>query len=110
MDSLFMTIRFIMGAGVFLLLALVALAHLPRSPLRAVLTQLCGWGMAAVCGAYALSPIDVVPEVFLGPFGLIDDIFAVLFGIMSARSAIQASKERAELKAAEKQAMEREAA
>lgn len=28
---------------------------------------------------YLLSPIDIIPEVFLGPFGLIDDGVALLY-------------------------------
>jgi len=110
MESLFMTIRFVIGSGVFLLVALVALAHLPQSPLRSVLMQICGWGMAAVCGAYALSPIDVIPEAFLGPFGLVDDLAAVVLGIISAMGAIESGKERAEFKAAAKKERERQAA
>jgi len=27
---------------------------------------------------YVLSPIDILPEAFLGPIGLIDDLFVVL--------------------------------
>ncbi len=27
-----------------------------------------------VCALYILSPLDLVPEIFLGPVGLIDDV------------------------------------
>lgn len=29
---------------------------------------------------YVLSPIDLLPEAVLGPIGLIDDLFVILFG------------------------------
>ncbi len=35
----------------------------------------------AVCVAYVLSPIDVLPEVILGPLGLPDDLIAVVGAI-----------------------------
>ena len=35
------------------------------------------------CVVYVVSPIDLVPELFLGPFGLIDDAVVVLVGLRS---------------------------
>ena len=32
-----------------------------------------------LCGVYILSPIDFLPEIFLGPLGLLDDFIAGLF-------------------------------
>lgn len=29
---------------------------------------------------YVISPIDLLPEAVLGPIGLIDDLFVILFG------------------------------
>jgi uncharacterized membrane protein YkvA (DUF1232 family) len=45
-----------------------------RPPLRGIAAALAGL-------AYVLSPVDAVPEVPLGPVGLIDDI-AVIVGVM----------------------------
>ncbi len=35
----------------------------------------------ALCVLYVLSPVDLVPEALLGPFGLADDAIVVLMGI-----------------------------
>ena len=32
-----------------------------------------------LCGIYILSPIDFLPEILLGPLGLLDDFVAGLF-------------------------------
>ena len=94
MDSFFSTIRFFFGCGTLLIVSLVVLAHFPKSPLRSALMQICGWATAAICGAYVLSPIDPVPEILFGPFGLFDDIIAAIVGFMSARAAWRAGNER----------------
>lgn len=39
------------------------------------------WLTILGCLAYVLSPIDVLPEAFLGPFGLPDDVIALLVGL-----------------------------
>jgi uncharacterized membrane protein YkvA (DUF1232 family) len=91
---LFSTIRFFFGCGTVLFIAMILLAHLPKSPLRTALTQICGWATAGLCGAYVLSPFDVAPEALLGPFGLIDDLIAAIIGFMSARAAWKAGKEK----------------
>ena len=49
-----------------------------------------GWAMAIFCGVYVVSPVDVIPEALLGPFGLIEDIGAVVAGISAARMAMNA--------------------
>lgn len=36
-------------------------------------------GFAAIM--YVLSPIDIIPEIVLGPFGLLDDFAIILFAI-----------------------------
>jgi uncharacterized membrane protein YkvA (DUF1232 family) len=32
-----------------------------------------------LCGIYILSPIDFLPEILMGPLGLVDDFIAGLF-------------------------------
>jgi uncharacterized membrane protein YkvA (DUF1232 family) len=39
---------------------------------------------ALVCLIYVLSPVDLAPELVLGPFGLVDDVVVALVGIRSA--------------------------
>ncbi len=97
MDGLFATIRFFIGCGTLLLIATAALAHLPKSPLRATLMQICGWATACLCGAYIASPLDIVPDVFF-PVGFIDDLVAVVIGLKSVISAWNAGKEKAAFK------------
>ncbi|HEY2837678.1 MAG TPA: DUF1232 domain-containing protein, partial [Pirellulales bacterium] len=75
-------------------------AHLPKSPLRSTLVQICGWATAAMCGTYIVSPLDVVPDVFF-PFGFIDDILAAVAGYKAAKAAWDAGKEKAAMKTAE---------
>ncbi len=97
MDGFFSTIRFFFGCGTLLLLSLVVLAHMPKSPLRTTLVQVCGWATTALCGAYIASPLDVVPDVFF-PIGFIDDALALFVGIKSALAAWNAGQKRAAAK------------
>lgn len=82
--------------GTMLALAMMVLANKPHSPLRDLLVQVVGWVFAIFCAIYCLSPIDVLPEAFLGPFGLVDDLGAVVAGAMSAMAAWRAGKARKE--------------
>lgn len=45
-----------------------------RVPLRTKITS-------GVILAYIVSPIDIIPELILGPFGLIDDIAAIILAL-----------------------------
>jgi uncharacterized membrane protein YkvA (DUF1232 family) len=66
------------------------LLSLPQSKLREFLMPVVGWCVAIFCGIYCISPIDIVPEALLGPFGLIDDLGALVAGIAAARAAMNA--------------------
>ena len=83
-------IKLLMLCGTGVVIAFVVLLAMPKSELRAVLMPIVGWAMAIFCGFYAISPIDILPEAVLGPFGLIDDIGAVIVGISSAKAAMKA--------------------
>lgn len=93
MQSILGTIQMLVLCGTVLAIAFVVLLSMPQSKLRAFLLPICGWCVAIFCGVYAISPVDIVPEVALGPFGLIDDIGAVVAGISAARTAMKASEE-----------------
>ena len=103
MASFFQVIEFMIVCGSILALAMMILVNMPQSPLRSLLIQVFGWLFALFCGAYAISPIDVMPEILLGPFGLMDDLGAVVVGFMSARAAWNAGKDRVRLKLQEEQ-------
>jgi Protein of unknown function (DUF1232) len=83
----------ILVGGGLLGLFMILLA-LPKSKLSEFLMPIIGWCFALFCGAYVLFPVDLVPELALGPFGLIDDAGALVAGICAARAAIKASKAR----------------
>lgn len=80
--------------GTLLLFAFLGLLALPQSKLRDFLMQFLGWVTALFCTAYCLSPVDVAPEMLLGPFGLVDDLGAAAVGIYAAVSAYQAGQRR----------------
>lgn len=39
------------------------------------------WAVIIACVLYVLSPIDLLPEAILGPFGLPDDLVAIFIAI-----------------------------
>ena len=87
---MFEMIKLMMLCGTVVVIAFVVLLAMPKSELRSVLMPIVGWAMAIFCGFYAISPIDIMPEAVLGPFGLIDDIGAVVVGINAAKMAMRA--------------------
>jgi uncharacterized membrane protein YkvA (DUF1232 family) len=43
------------------------------------------WFTVLACLVYVISPIDLLPEAFLGPFGVPDDVAAILVAIRTLR-------------------------
>jgi uncharacterized membrane protein YkvA (DUF1232 family) len=72
--------------GVVLLAISLYVIYRYRVPLR---------GIAAMAGAlvYLLSPVDVLPEAVLGPFGLLDDLGVVGAVAMFVYRLIQARQQ-----------------
>ncbi len=93
MTGIFGLIQTMFLCGTAVVVAFVVLLSLPQSKLRAFLLPIIGWCIAILCAIYCISPIDIVPEALLGPFGLVDDVGAVVAGIAAVRSAMKASKE-----------------
>ncbi|MCX7392571.1 MAG: DUF1232 domain-containing protein [Planctomycetales bacterium] len=93
MQSLFSIIQTMLLCGTLLAVTFVVLLSLPKSRLREFLMPIIGWCVAIFCGVYCISPIDVVPEAVLGPFGLIDDLGALVTGIAAARMAMKPTRE-----------------
>lgn len=87
-------IKTLIHCGSLLAVAFLVLLAWPQSKLREFLMPIVGWGFALFCGAYVLMPVDAIPEILAGPFGLIDDAGAVVAGIASARAAMNAGKSR----------------
>lgn len=88
----FLELLVIVG-GILALAAMILLA-MPQSKLRDLLMPFISWGFVVLCGIYALSPIDVMPEIVLGPFGLFDDLAAVAAGVGTAMSTIKAHRQK----------------
>lgn len=92
MSSVMSVIELAMQCGALLLLAFLVLLALPQSKLREVFMPIVGWTLALFCGAYCISPVDIIPEIALGPFGLIDDLGVGALGVASAIAAYKAGK------------------
>ena len=93
MQSLLGIIQLMFVCGTILAATFAVLLSLPESKLRDFLMPIIGWCVAIFCGIYCISPIDIVPEAILGPFGLIDDLGALVSGIAAARMAMKKAKE-----------------
>jgi uncharacterized membrane protein YkvA (DUF1232 family) len=93
MNEVFSVMKFFGGCGTVLLLTFVVLLAMPNSKLRAVLLKIVGWAVVVLCIFYGISPIDILPEAFLGPLGLIDDVVAIGVAIGAASAAMQAGHE-----------------
>lgn len=94
MASFFDMLKMMMMCGTLLGIAAVVALSLPKSRLRTVLTEVCSWAFMVFCGFYAVSPIDILPEAVLGPFGYFDDLGAVYLGYQSLQSALASRRER----------------
>ena len=92
MQSVMGTIQMLMICGTLLGLAFFVLLSMPQSQLRAFLLPIVGWGVAIFCGIYCISPVDIVPEAILGPFGLVDDLGAAAAGLAAAGIAMTSGR------------------
>jgi uncharacterized membrane protein YkvA (DUF1232 family) len=76
--------------GTFLLLALaLALMHLPNSPLRTIAMRVLAGALVLLMPLYVVSPVDLIPEIALGPFGIVDDVVAVALAFVAGRYALK---------------------
>ena len=92
MQSLLGIIQLMFVCGTILAATFAVLLSLPESKLRDFLMPIIGWCVAIFCGIYCISPIDIVTEAIFGPFGLIDDLGALVTGITAARMAMKKAK------------------
>lgn len=81
-------------AGSVVIICLMVLLALPQCKLRQMLMPFVAWGFVALCAAYAISPVDALPEIVLGPFGLVDDLGAIVMGIGTAAATIKARRKK----------------
>ncbi len=80
--------------GGLIVVTFMVLLALPQCKIRDMLMPFVAWGFVALCAAYAISPVDVLPEIVLGPFGLFDDAGAVIAGVATAMATIRAKKQK----------------
>jgi len=67
----------VLGALFLILLAL------PKSHLRSVFLEICGWAGATTSAVALVSPVDMIPEVVF-PLGFVDDLGYLIVGILCA--------------------------
>lgn len=73
MGSFFGAVQTLFICGTVLMLAFLWAVNQPASPARDLAMKAL---TIAGCLLYVISPIDVLPEVILGPLGLLDDAVA----------------------------------
>jgi hypothetical protein len=61
---------------------------LPKSELRTFVMRGCYAATAVVCVLYCTLPVDILPEAFLGPIGLADDLGVGIAGIVAGKRAL----------------------
>lgn len=93
MTQAFEFLKLLVIVGGFLLAVFMILLAMPKSKFRDFLRPIIGICFALLCGAYVISPVDVLPEIALGPFGLIDDLGVLIAGVSSARMALRGGKD-----------------
>jgi uncharacterized membrane protein YkvA (DUF1232 family) len=90
------TLNLLIQWGGILALSFLVLLAMPQSRLREIVLPFVGWAVAALSALYIVSPIDVVPDVFVG-IGWVDDLVALAIAIGSAMAAINAGKGQKQL-------------
>lgn len=91
---MFELLRLIVIMGGVIIITGLALLALPQSRLRDLIMPYVAWSFVVLCGLYALSPIDALPEIVLGPFGCVDDLAAAAAGIGTAVATIKAQRRK----------------
>jgi uncharacterized membrane protein YkvA (DUF1232 family) len=51
-----------------------------------------GLAIVGLCFLYIISPIDLMPEIILGPFGLVDDFGALFLAIKTIKQTFFETK------------------
>ena len=92
MQSFLGFIQALLYCGTGLVVAVLVLLALPQCQLRAFLLPIVCWGLAIFCGIYCISPVDLAPEALLGPFGLVDDLGAMVAGVAAASTAMKSRR------------------
>ncbi len=76
-----------------LVVAFMVALSLPQSRLRGFVLEIAGWLLTALCAAYVISPLDLVPD-FIPIAGWIDDAGALGGGAVALLTALRARRDR----------------
>ena len=87
-------LRLLVMVGGAIVITFLVLLALPQCKLRDILMPFVAWAFVALCAAYVISPVDILPEIALGPFGLVDDFGALVMGVGTAAAAIHAARKK----------------
>jgi uncharacterized membrane protein YkvA (DUF1232 family) len=98
MSSLLTVLTVLIVCITVLAIAFLVLLSLPNSKLRSVLLEAFSWGTAGVAAASVVSPIDLVPD-FIPVLGQIDDIGAIIAGLIAIGFAVYQRHNRNQLRA-----------
>jgi len=82
-------LRVMVMVGGGIVVTFLVLLALPACKLREFLLPFVKLAVVALCSAYVLSPVDIMPEIVMGPFGCIDDLGAAVGGFLTLKSAIE---------------------
>ncbi len=82
-------LRLMVMVGGLIVVTFLVLLSLPNCKLREFLLPFVKIAIVALCGAYILSPVDIMPEIVMGPFGMVDDLGAAVGGFLTLKSAIE---------------------
>jgi uncharacterized membrane protein YkvA (DUF1232 family) len=86
--------RLLVLVGGVIVVTFLIMLSLPQCKLRDMLMPFVAWGFVALCAAYAISPVDALPEILLGPFGLVDDAAAIFMGVGTAVATIRKAQQK----------------
>ncbi len=89
MSDLIGLLELAMGLVAALIVVFVVALSMPQSKFREVMK---GMILVLVCFVYVFSPVDLVPEVVFGPFGLVDDLGVAVAGVVKAKRILQMAK------------------
>ncbi len=91
---MFELLRMMVIMGGVIVITFMVLLALPQCRLRDLLMPYVAWSFVVLCGLYAISPVDALPEIALGPFGLFDDLAAAAAGIGTAVATIKGQRQK----------------
>jgi uncharacterized membrane protein YkvA (DUF1232 family) len=89
MSDLIGLLELAMGLVAALIVVFVIALSMPQSKFREVMK---GMVLVLIAFIYVFSPVDLVPEVVFGLFGLVDDLGVAVAGVVKAKRILQMAK------------------